>query len=180
MRHKINVNEPVIKSRAEMESLVGELAALMNEQNRVTLEMDAGKLKVAQQFEDRLGRLKKRIEEKTTIAAQWADMNPAEFGNKKSIEFVHATVGFRTGTPKVLPLKKSFTVELLIALLLKTIWGVRYIRQLPSIDKDGLIADRKELGEAKLAEVGLKIVQDESFFVTPKGEALQTTVKEAA
>jgi len=134
MRHKISVTEPIIKSRAEMESLVGEIAALMIEHNKATCVMDAERLKIAQQYEDRLARLQTRIDEKMIVAADWAQKNLAEFGKKRSINFVHAKAGFRKGTPKLKPISKAYTDDLIIEFLQRSVWGSDYIRDLPTID----------------------------------------------
>jgi hypothetical protein len=51
-------------------------------------------------------------------------------------------------------------------------WGRRYLRQ-PALEvnKEALLADRAELSPAELRQAGLKIVQEERFFIAPHREA---------
>ena len=50
-------------------------------------------------------------------------------------------------------------------------WGRRYLRTpAPEVNKEALLADRTEHSPAELRAVGLKIVQDERFYITPHHE----------
>ena len=90
------------------------------------------------------------------------------FAKKKSLEMVHGTIGFRTGTPKLKTLKgftwasaKNLVCEFLPA----------FIRTTEEIAKDKLLADRDVEGMTeKMAQCGIMVAQDETFYVEPKKE----------
>jgi phage host-nuclease inhibitor protein Gam len=65
------------------------------------------------------------------------------------------------------------------ALVLERIGALRltqYIRTKSEPDKEKLLADREKLGD-RLTEVGVQVVQAETFFVDPKREALAGEVR---
>ena len=94
----------------------------------------------------------------------------------------HGTIGFRTGTPKLKTLK-GFTWASALTLVKKYIPG--YVRTNEEIAKDKLLADREleavEFMESEItkkripmcdamAECGIIVAQDETFYVEPKKE----------
>ena len=96
----------------------------------------------------------------------------------------HGTIGFRTGTPK-LKTMKGFTWASALTLVKKYIPG--YVRTNEEIAKDKLLADReleevdfiendimqKKVPMAKaMAECGILVTQEESFYVEPKKEEI--------
>jgi phage host-nuclease inhibitor protein Gam len=167
---------PIVQTRAQMEALIGEIAKLQLERNGITAALDQEVTQIRKRFEGTLDTLQREIEIKTQLAQVWADTHPEEFGEKKSIEFVHAVVGFRTGNPTVKPIKKSFTVAAIVALLRKVTWGAKYIRQPdPVLNKEAILLDRETLTEQQLKSVGIKITQDESFYIDLK--ATETTTR---
>ena len=95
--------------------------------------------------------------------------NQAElFSKKKSLEMVHGTIGFRTGTPKLKTLK-GFTWASALQLVKEFLPD--FIRSTEEIAKDKLLADREdETVAANLGRCGITVVQDESFYVEPKKE----------
>lgn len=98
------------------------------------------------------------------------------FTKKKSLDMAHGTIGFRTGTPKLKPLK-GFTWLKALPLVKEYLPG--YVRTTEDVVKDKLLADRDGTltvdGEEvkmtdEMAHCGIKVVQDESFYVEPKKE----------
>lgn len=162
----------LIETRAEAERLSGEVVKHQLEANRLTVEMDSKIAEIKKQYEGVIDKEKKMIESKTLILNLWASQNPDEFGGKKSIDFVHAVIGFRTGQPKVEKLK-NLTWAKVVQQMQKLAWGRDYLRERdPEVDKEKLIADRNKLTAEKLNKMGLKITQDETFYVDPKTEEL--------
>jgi hypothetical protein len=54
----------------------------------------------------------------------------------------------------------------------ETAWGRRYLRvPAPEVDKAAILADRAQLPADELRLAGIKIVQQEHFFITPRGQA---------
>ena len=79
-------------------------------------------------------------------------------------------MGFRTGTPALKTLK-GFTWESVKNLLKEFLPG--YVRTKEEADKEKLLADReKEEVAALFPKVGVKVTQDEAFFVELKKEDL--------
>lgn len=171
---RIKIVRSLLQSRAEAEHLVGEIVKLQLNLNAQKIEMDKELEAVRVRYETRLDTLQKTIDEKTTVAMAWAQEHPEEFGDKKSIDFVHATIGFRLGQWKVEKTKKSMKWTDVAKALLGLPWGKDFVRIAePAVDKEGIIAARSTLKADQLASVGINIVQDESFYILPKVEDLE-------
>ncbi len=90
------------------------------------------------------------------------------FSKRKSQETSHGVFGFRTGTPK-LKCRKGFTWAASLELVKR--FAPDYIRMTEDVAKDRLLADRdKKKVKEIFANVGIQVVQDETFFVEPKKE----------
>jgi phage host-nuclease inhibitor protein Gam len=119
------------------------------------------------------------------LIQQWAEANPKEFEKRKSIDTPFALFGFRTGTPKLALLSRKWTWKSVLASLLLV---GKYIRRVPEVDKETVLADyaAKKVTAAELAPVGLKVTQEEGFFIDLKveqaetREATATPIEEAA
>ena len=158
---------PDIRSREEMERLVGEIAALKNQQTQAQAEIDARILRIREEREVELSALAEQLDEKTEMSLRWAAANSAEFGARKSIVMTHGTVGFRTGNPKLKPVTKFTWAKVLETIQRSATFARSYIRTKPEVDREKLLADRDDLGVDGLKLLGLKVVQEESFFVEP-------------
>ena len=112
----------------------------------------------------------------------WAESNREEFqGSTESrpttLEFSHGFLKFRPG-PRKIDFRYGWDEEKSLQKLLSfpvTSQWQEYIRRTPSIDRQEILKQTKPKGklpEARLAEVGLKIVREESFNVEPKPEAV--------
>ena len=88
-------------------------------------------------------------------------------------------VGFRTGTPKLALLNRQWTWEKVLAAVRQLL--PNFIRETPTVDKEALIAQRDDQNlQYALPLCGMKIVQDESFYVEPKIEEVETREKTEA
>ena len=159
---------------------------------------DASINKINAEIELQLAKIREKRQAELTVLAQQRDQafdtlqafaieNQAElFCKKKSLDMAHGTIGFRTGTPKLKTLK-GFTWA--SALQLVKTFLPSYIRQTEEIAKDKLLADRDlELMVAggdpnnrgyqplrvHMADCGIQVVQDETFYVEPKKEEADT------
>ena len=174
---RIKIVRSLLQSRAEAEHLVGEIVKLQLNLNDQKIAMDQELASVRQRYEGRLDSLNKTIDEKTTVAMAWAQEHPEEFGGKKSIDFVHAVIGFRLGQWKVEKVRKSWKWNDVVQALLGQEWGEAFIRtREPEVDKEGIIAARETLKADQLAAAGIAITQDEAFFIEPKVETLEKGV----
>jgi len=158
--------QPVIRNREAMESLIGEIAALKNQQRLLTADMDGQIQSIRRQFEAQLAAQNEALDLKMEHARLWSEANPQEFGAARSIETVHGAVGWRTGQPalKTVP---GWTFDRVLQTL-KTAGASGYIRVKEEVHKQNLLSDREAIGAEKLRELGLRVVQEETFFVEPK------------
>jgi len=139
------------------------------ERAKITAEIELKCARIREQHQERLSQLQTTQDEAFDTLQAYATENQNElFSKKKSLEMVHGTIGFRTGTPKLKTLK-GFTWASALQLVREFLPG--HIRTTEEIARDKLLADRDdETVAANLARCGISVVQDETFFVEPKKE----------
>lgn len=181
-QNRIKLTRPLVDTRAKAEEILGEIAVLTLERNGATIQMDRELTAVRENYDAPIAAYGKQIAEKTALLEGWASANPEEFPkDRKSIDMVHGTVGFRTGTPKLKTLfRKTWEA---VKETLKAFGLIQFVRGKEEVDKEKIIAayQAKEIGDNDLKKVGVAVVQDETFFVEPKLEELTSrTTQEAA
>lgn len=156
-------------TQEEMEQAFAEYAKADARQQKITAEMDVAMTKIREKWQDELAKLQEAKDNAFDVMQAYAVENKAElFTKKKSMDTVHGTMGFRTGTPKLKTLK-GFTWASVTNLLKEFLPG--YVRTVVEPAKDKLLADRDdEEVQAMLPKVGISVVQDETFYVEPKKE----------
>jgi phage host-nuclease inhibitor protein Gam len=159
-----------IATRAEAEQVINEMAEIANYVARLNAEMDAHLIRIKEQYSPLVSARQNQLDARAGELEAWAIANPDEFGKKKSIEFLNGTLGFRTGTPKLSPLNRKWTWELITDAVARML--PNFIRNKPEVDKAGIIAQADELAEF-LPSVGLKVTQGETFYVEPKITTLE-------
>jgi phage host-nuclease inhibitor protein Gam len=164
--NRIKNTQPVIRGREALESLIGEIAAIKNRQRLLTAVMDEQIQSVRRRYEPQLAGQNEALEQKMESARVWSEANPQEFGAVRSIETVHGTLGWRTGGPSLRTLT-GWTWDM-VKENLKAVSAPGYIRVKEEVNKQNLLADRETLGADKLRELGMRVVQEETFFVEPK------------
>lgn len=154
---------------------------------KISAEIELQCAKIREKYQDKIAELSKSKIESFDVLQSFATENQSElFTKKKSLDMAHGTIGFRTGTPKLKTLK-GFTWASALQLAKKFL-PMTYIRQTEEIAKDKLLADRdlKEVavydtptGDPRevtireaMAACGIQVVQDETFYVEPKGEEI--------
>lgn len=151
------------------------------ERAKITAEIELKCAQIREKHQDRLSQLQATQEEAfDTLQAYATENQPELFSKKKSLEMVHGTIGFRTGTPKLKTLK-GFTWASALHLVKEFL--PTFIRITEEIDKSRLLSERDsealKLGELPgegvplrevMAKCGISVVQDETFFVEPKKE----------
>lgn len=152
---------------------------------KINAEIDLQCARIREKHAGELALLGEQRDKAFETLQSFAIENQAElFTKKKSLDMAHGTIGFRTGTPKLKTLKKFTWASAL--LLAKKFLPDEYIRHTEELAKDRLLADRdlKEVpivnpfdgSERKvtmkeaMAECGIEVVQDETFYVEPKKE----------
>lgn len=139
------------------------------EHAKITAEVELKCAQIREKYQERLSQLQSTQEAAFDTLQAFATENQAElFNKKKSLEMVHGTIGFRTGTPKLKTLK-GYTWASALQLVKEFLPG--FIRSTEEIAKDKLLADREdEKVAANLGRCGILVAQDETFYVEPKKE----------
>lgn len=157
-------------TREQMEEAFGQYALADAEVQSITASMDQQFVAIREQHAERLAVLEEQKSKALEVMQVFATVNREElFSKRKSMETAHGVIGFRTGTPK-LKTKKGFTWAAVLELLRK--FGKDYIRATEEIAKDKLLADRdSDECQQLMADCGIMVDQDETFYVEPKKEA---------
>jgi phage host-nuclease inhibitor protein Gam len=164
---RIKITTPLIATRAQAEILAGEIASLMIRHRALTNGLDEEIKRLREAYAHDLETAEKQIGEKTTSLQAWAEANPAEFAGKKSLQMTHAECGWRTGQPTLKTLA-GWTFDRVLDKIKTLTIAALYVRTKEEVNKQAIIADREQLGPDGLRNLGLKVVQDEPFFVEPK------------
>ena len=153
----------------EMELAFADYARADARIQKINATMDIEMTRIREKYQDELAKLAETKEASFDILQAYAMENREElFSKRKSLETTHGTLGFRTGTPALKTLK-GFTWESVKNLLKEFLPD--YVRTKEEADKEKLLADREEEKVAALfPKVGVKVTQDEAFFVELKKE----------
>jgi phage host-nuclease inhibitor protein Gam len=148
----------------EMELAFAEYAKAFAEIQKITATMQVEITKIRAKYTEKLSELEEIKEQNFDILQAYAVEHQEElFTKKKSMDTVHGTLGFRTGTPK-LKLRKGFTWGAVTNLLKEFLPA--HVRTVEEPAKDKLLIDRDDEQIAALfPKVGIAVVQDETFFV---------------
>lgn len=179
---RIKVHLPTIATREDAEACVGAVALLTLAQIETTAKMDAEIAAARQRYESQLGEMAATLNLETDKLRAWAEANPDQFPKgRKSIQFVQGTIGFRTGTPKLALLNRSWSwKKVLEAIKQQGMDKLGFIRSTPEVDKEYILASHSKAKqpelhvEGVLKPVGLKIAQDESFYIEPNLTEVET------
>jgi phage host-nuclease inhibitor protein Gam len=155
---------PALNTRAEVEAAVNDIAILTLRKTRIVADMDEHIAAIREKFSPLIEIADSHLRAKTEALRDWALANPAEFGKRKSITFGLGSIGFRIGQPKLSLLSRAWNWKK--ALDAVRMWLPAFIRGVPEIDAEAIIAQRDELA-TDLPKCGLKVTQDESFYVDP-------------
>jgi phage host-nuclease inhibitor protein Gam len=138
------------------------IANLEQIQGKMNAEITA----VKEKYEARINTLQEKKDEHFELLQAYAEANPDLFATKKSVDFTHGVIGFRTGQPK-LQTRKGFKWPAVFELVKEKLPS--FIRKKEEVDKEGILADRATID---LKSIGLEVVQDETFYVNAKLEEL--------
>ena len=156
-------------TRETAETAFADYAAADARQQQITAKMDVTITRIRETYQDDLAKLQEKKDAAFDVLQTYATENKDDlFARKKSMEMVHGTFGFRTGTPK-LKTRKGYTWGAVTNLLKEFLPG--YVRVSEEPAKDKLLADREvpEVSE-QFARVGILVEQDEAFYVECKKE----------
>lgn len=140
--------------------------------SKIVAEIELQCAKIREKYAVKLAGCEEEKNKAFDVLQAYALENQEElFSKKKSVDMSHGVIGFRTGTPKLKPLR-GFTWASALQLLKEFLPG--YVRQTEEIAKDKLLADRdSEEVSGKMSKCGIQVAQEETFYVEPKKEEVQ-------
>jgi phage host-nuclease inhibitor protein Gam len=155
----------------EAEALFADYAKADAKSQKLQAEMDIKITKVREQYQDELAKLTEEREDKFKRLQHFALSNKDLFSKKKSLEFTHGILGFRTGNP-ALKTRKGYTWTTVLDLL-KRGNHTHLVRIKEEVNKEAILADRDDEDMRVLMDkIGVDVVQDEAFYVEPKKEGV--------
>jgi len=166
MSKRIKHTAPAIRTRSEAEDVLGEVRALTIERNQRMLERDAVIKGVQEQHAGPLEAIEIQLTQKTELLSGWAEANPSEFDGKKTLAMTHGQVGWRIGNPTLKTLS-GWTWDRVLEKLQSLHPFRRFVRQKEEVDKAGILTERASLSPEDLRTMGVRVVQEEAFFVEP-------------
>jgi phage host-nuclease inhibitor protein Gam len=161
-----------VQTREDAEARMNDLAVAANTRVSLIADMDAQILAIKQQYESDIATQDAFIKAASDDLEAWALANPDLFQKPKSLSFLSGVMGFRTGTPKLALLNRKWNWDLVLDMILKC--GFAFVRTKPEVDKEAILAfyseatDKAPVQEKVLTPIGLKVVQDEGFYIEPK------------
>ena len=177
---RIKIPLPALATREEAEAAMNELAQAANFKRKLAAQRDKLVLEINRRFEGDFADLETALALKTDLLRVWADAHPEEFPKgRKSLDMLSGTLGFRTGTPRLALLNRAWNWEKVTAAVCQFL--PNFVRSKPEVDKEAILGQRDEAAiQAVLPRCGLKVSQDESFFVEPKLTALDERITQEA
>src|SRR5580658_9802523 len=182
MSKKEKIQTIPIVSREGLDAAVAEVATLKIQYAAAKADMELEIARVQERHQEQMLALAKHIEFREAGVFVYCQQHRAQlFPEKKSIDFLLATVGFRIEPPSVEKSSRKDTWSAIAQRLEASAWGTRYVNTPePEVDKKALLGDREKLTAEQLSEAGIRFEQDELFYITPKSEVAARTVLEAA
>ncbi len=142
--------------------------------NKLSADMDVKITAIREKFDAPIRTVTDARDEAFRHLQKFAEDNPDKFVKRKSMEFTHGMLGFRTGTPKLKTLK-GFTWGSALNLIKE--FMPEFIRTKEEADKEAIIGSRDtEHVKSNLRRCGMEVVQDEAFYVEPKLEEVAVPV----
>jgi phage host-nuclease inhibitor protein Gam len=183
IQHPSQPAVPTIHTRQELETVLENIVQLQLDRAELERDQEREITAIRQKYRAPLAEMDRYLLLETTWVETWSRNHPDIFAEKRSLVCTHATIGFRVGPPRVDRASRKWNWSDISLKLSELAWGRRYLRQ-PALEvnKEALLADRTELAPAELRQIGIKIVQDERFFIQPHGpaESAETVWQEAA
>ena len=154
-------------SKEEYERSMAEYAAAERREQSIKAKMEAEFNKVRAKYAEQLEDLTAAKEVHFQVVEQYAVEHRNDlFQDKKKVEGMYGTIGFRTGSPK-LALMGGFTWPMVTERCREFLPD--YIKTSYDLAKSKLLADRgKEEVSSQFEKLGVKVVQEETFYLDPK------------
>ncbi len=161
----------MIKCYEELEERLKEYAMNFATLHKKEAEMNERLNRIKEDFDEKTKDLRYAIDTLSTEISMFCTKNKKDFEKSRSKEYNFGVIGFRTTPPKVAVLNRKYSIKTVIELT-KRLFQNTYIRIKEELDKEAILADysQKKLDDEKLASIGLKVDQEEQFYINPKFE----------
>jgi len=161
----------MIKCYEELEERLKEYAMNFATLHKKEAEMNERLNRIKEDFDEKTKDLRYAIDTLSTEISMFCTKNKKDFEKSRSKEYNFGVIGFRTTPPKVVVLNRKYSIKTVIELT-KRLFQNTYIRIKEELDKEAILADysQKKLDDEKLASIGLKVDQEEQFYINPKFE----------
>lgn len=171
-RIKTNIT-PQIITREDAERALSDLQLITINEQKILAQKNKRLAEIEAQYAPDLAEIAAAREDHAAMVQLWAEQNPAAFEKKKSIEWPAGRFGFRTGNPQVVLLNRKWNLKTVLAAIKTSL--PNFVRTKEEVDKDAILADyaKDPALQPTLAAVGLKVTQDESFFIEPALEEVE-------
>ena len=173
MRKSMKKLGTTITTDEELEAALGRYAEAMLQHEALTVDLEERVRQVRAEYEERFAPLAATGEAILKDMAAWAALNPERFAEKKSLELLHGTVGFRTGMPRV-ALERGRKEEDVVADMLDSGDAEAFLRRVVELDRQRIIAAwlgaDGAAAEAMLGRFGIGVTQTERFYAEIKRE----------
>lgn len=165
---------PTIHSFDECDGTILRIADCEQELAKAEAEMNEKIQIVRDEFEKKTNVTRAMKEGLSSELERFCVTNKDAFEKSRSKNFIHGTVGFRSTPPKTAPLNRKYKWETILELIKRFPWASKFIRTKEDVDKEAILASyaSKEVDDQKLAAIGLKIDQQEKFFIDIKWEEI--------
>jgi phage host-nuclease inhibitor protein Gam len=168
----------VIETREELEATVGRISAKTSARDGLLADLESEINEARSRYEPQITAYGEEINSDFEATQRWAEANPSTFSTRKSLDLMHGTIGFRTGQPR-LKLLSGWTWNRVLELMAVNRL-TDYIRQKQEPDKERILAERDQLTDELMKRIGVKVVQDETFYIEPKREEAGISVGKVA
>lgn len=171
-----------IRSVESLDTAAAEVVRQKINLTQMTATKDAEVAAVEKRHQALITTAQEEIAKLEEIIAEYCIANRSMlFTERKSRETSLAVFGFEMTPPRVETTSRKVTWKDVVARLLRLPWGKAYVKQpAPVPDKQALLADREKLTEEQCTAAGVQFCQDEQFFIRPKPETAEETVRAAA
>ncbi len=170
MKKKTTPKYATPATREELEILLGEYTLVEANHRAYTAELDISIAALRDRYVQHLTPVAARLEALAEAIASWAETNKPEFGDRRSLDLLHGTIGWRLGQPTVKTRPKARLED--VVARCRASGRTDLIRTTEALDKEAILAlcAKGELTPETLAPLALRVTQEERFFITPKTE----------
>ena len=164
---------PTIRSFDECDGIILKIADCEQEVTKAEAAMNEKIQSIRDDYERKTNVTRAMKDGLTAELERFAKANKDAFEKTRSKNMIHGAFGFRSTPPKTALLNRKYRWDTVLELL-KKLGLVKYVRVKEDVDKEAVLASyaAKEIDDQKLAAVGLKIDQDEKFFIDIKWEEI--------